>query len=54
MITNNNALNFIDIGKFVGSLNLGIVHNIADPVIIDRNAIIIIGLMILISSFEDA
>ena len=53
IITKINVLNFIDSGRFVGSTNLGIDHNMADPVIIDNNAIIIIGLITLISSLDD-
>jgi hypothetical protein len=53
MITNAIVLSFSDRGKFVASINLGIDHSIADPVVIDNNAIIIIGLITLISSLED-
>jgi hypothetical protein len=53
IITNAIVLSFNDRGKFVASINLGIDHNIADPVVIDNNAIIIIGLITLISSLED-
>lgn len=53
IITNTIVLSFNDRGRFVVSMNLGIDHNIADPVVIDNSAIIIIGLITLISSLED-
>jgi hypothetical protein len=53
IITNAIVLSFSDSGRFVASMNLGIDHSIADPVVIDNNAIIIIGLITLISSLED-
>lgn len=53
MITRISVLSFIDRGKFVGSMALGIDHNIADPVIIDRVAIITIGLITFISSLHE-
>lgn len=53
MITSTSVLSFNDSGRFVGSANLGIAHNMADPVVIDRSAIIIMGLITLISSLDD-
>lgn len=53
VITSNKVLNFSDSGRFVASIDLGIDHNIAEPVVIDRSAIIIIGLITLISSLDD-
>ncbi len=53
MITRTSVLNFRDSGRFVASMNLGIDHSIADPVVIDSTAIIIIGLITFISSLED-
>jgi hypothetical protein len=53
IITKIIVLNFNDSGRFVASINLGIDHNIAEPVVIDNSAIIIIGLITLISSLDD-
>jgi hypothetical protein len=54
IITRINVLSFILNGRFLDSTDLGIDHNIADPVIIESVAIIIIGLITIIFSFEDA
>jgi hypothetical protein len=53
IITKINVLSFIDNGRFVGSTNLGIDHSIADPVMIDSSAMIIMGLITLTSSLDD-
>ncbi len=48
------VISFMDNGRFVASTVLGIDHSIIDPVVIDINAIMIIGLITLVSSLEDA
>lgn len=53
IITRTIVLSFINGGRFVASMDLGIDHSIADPVVIDSNAIMIIGLITFISSFDD-
>lgn len=53
IITNTSVLIFRDRGRFVGSAYLGIAQSMAEPVVIDNSAIIIIGLITLISSLDD-
>lgn len=54
MITIISVLSFILSGRFVDSSDIGIDHSIADPVMIDKRAIITIGLITIIFSLDDA